>query len=64
MYLEKDNKIKNKSKAYTTMKELLKKYEEKEPEIVFHWKDQQRRRAGLLLIHFAAVLLEEEPECV
>ena len=24
MYLKKDNKIKNKSKAYTTMKELLK----------------------------------------
>ena len=51
MYLKIDNKIKNKSKAYTTMKELLKKYEEKEPEIVFHWKDQQTEAEGWTVIN-------------
>jgi glutamate dehydrogenase/leucine dehydrogenase len=51
MYLKKDNRIKNKSKAYTTMKELLKKYEEKEPEIVFHWKDQQTEAEGWTVIN-------------
>jgi glutamate dehydrogenase/leucine dehydrogenase len=50
MYLKINNKIKNKSKAYTTMKELLKKYEEKEPEIVFHWKDPQTDAEGWTVI--------------
>ncbi len=51
MYLKKDNRIKNKSKAYTTMKELIKKYEEKEPEIVFHWKDPQTEAEGWTVIN-------------
>jgi len=29
------------------MKELLKKYENKEPEIVFHWKDQETEAEGI-----------------
>ena len=51
MYLKKDKKIKNKSKAYTTMKGLLKKYEEKEPEIVFQWKDPQTEAEGWTVIN-------------
>ena len=33
------------------MKELLKKYEEKEPEIVFHWKDPQTEAEGWTVIN-------------
>ncbi len=33
------------------MKELLKKYEEKEPEIVFHWKDQETDAEGWTVIN-------------
>lgn len=33
------------------MKELLKKYEEKDPEIVFHWKDQQTEAEGWTVIN-------------
>ncbi|MDC3388926.1 amino acid dehydrogenase, partial [Flavobacteriaceae bacterium] len=33
------------------MKELLKKYEEKQPEIVFHWKDQQTEAEGWTVIN-------------
>ncbi len=33
------------------MKELLKKYEEKEPEIVFHWKDQETEAEGWTVIN-------------
>lgn len=34
-----------------TMKELLKKYEEKDPEIVFHWNDQQTEAEGWVVIN-------------
>ncbi|MFL0082268.1 Glu/Leu/Phe/Val dehydrogenase dimerization domain-containing protein [Tenacibaculum maritimum] len=33
------------------MKELLKRYEEKEPEIVFHWKDQETDAEGWTVIN-------------
>ncbi len=33
------------------MKELLKKYEDKEPEIVFHWKDQETEAEGWTVIN-------------
>jgi glutamate dehydrogenase/leucine dehydrogenase len=33
------------------MKELLKKYEDKQPEIVFHWKDQQTEAEGWTVIN-------------
>jgi len=33
------------------MKELLKKYENKEPEIVFHWKDQETEAEGWTVIN-------------
>lgn len=33
------------------MKELLKKYEEKDPEIVFHWNDQQTEAEGWVVIN-------------
>ena len=33
------------------MKELLKKYEEKQPEIVFHWKDQETEAEGWTVIN-------------
>jgi glutamate dehydrogenase/leucine dehydrogenase len=33
------------------MKELLKKYEEKEPEIVFHWKDSETEAEGWTVIN-------------
>ena len=33
------------------MKELLKKYEEKQPEIVFHWKDQETDAEGWTVIN-------------
>ncbi len=33
------------------MKELLKKYEEKEPEIVFHWRDQETDAEGWTVIN-------------
>ncbi len=33
------------------MKELLKKYEDKEPEIVFHWKDQETDAEGWTVIN-------------
>ncbi len=33
------------------MKDLLKKYEEKQPEIVFHWKDQETEAEGWTVIN-------------
>ena len=33
------------------MKELLKKYENKDPEIVFHWKDQETEAEGWTVIN-------------
>ena len=33
------------------MKELLKKYEDKQPEIVFHWKDQETEAEGWTIIN-------------
>ena len=33
------------------MKDLLKKYEEKQPEIVFHWKDQETEAEGWTIIN-------------
>ena len=33
------------------MKELLKKYEEKDPEIVFHWRDYQTEAEGWTVIN-------------
>ena len=33
------------------MKELLKRYEEKEPEIVFHWRDQETDAEGWTVIN-------------
>ena len=33
------------------MKKLLKKYEDKQPEIVFHWKDQETEAEGWTVIN-------------
>ena len=33
------------------MKELLKKYENKQPEIVFHWKDRETAAEGWVVIN-------------
>jgi hypothetical protein len=44
------------------MKDLLKKFENKEPVIVFNWKDaKQKLKAGLLSTLFVVVLPEVEP---
>jgi hypothetical protein len=43
------------------MKDLLHKFENKEPEIVFNWKiPKQKLKDGQSLIHYVVVLLVEE----